>query len=76
MAVPVPIDSWHGPEGTIYEKEKGFNDNLRVDIDPTKIKFVKALKESGTSSIFHVNYDTEPRVLKAVRYRCIASQID
>lgn len=59
------IDLWHGPEGTIYEEE-GFNDNLKIEIEPTKIKFIKELKESEASSIFYVNYDSEPRVLKVV----------
>ncbi|EEH19928.2 hypothetical protein PABG_02187 [Paracoccidioides brasiliensis Pb03] len=53
-----------GPEGTIYEKEKGFDANLRIEIDPTKIRFIKELKRSEASSIFHVNYDGKPLVLK------------
>ncbi|EDN07417.1 predicted protein [Histoplasma mississippiense (nom. inval.)] len=52
-----------GPEGTIYEAS-GFDDDLRIEIDPTKIKFIKELKTSEASSIFHVNYDGMPRVLK------------
>ncbi|OAT12442.1 hypothetical protein BDBG_07780 [Blastomyces gilchristii SLH14081] len=52
-----------GPEGTIYEAS-GFDDDLRIEIDPTKIKFIKELKTSEVSSIFHVNYDGMPRVLK------------
>jgi hypothetical protein len=55
-----------GPEGTIYEKEKGFDDNLRIEIEPTKIQFIKELKRSDASSIFHVNYDGNLRVLKVV----------
>lgn len=55
-----------GPKGTIYEKEKGFDDNLRIEINSTKIKFIKDLKSSETSSIFHVNYDDKSRVLKVV----------
>lgn len=31
-----------GPEGTIYYED----DNLRIEIDPTKIKFIKELKRS------------------------------
>nr|KMM69768.1 hypothetical protein CPAG_06082 [Coccidioides posadasii RMSCC 3488] len=53
-----------GPEGTIYEKEGGLNDNLRIEIDPTRIKFIKELKKSEASSIFYVNYNGKPRVLK------------
>ncbi|EFW15114.1 conserved hypothetical protein [Coccidioides posadasii str. Silveira] len=53
-----------GPEGTIYENEKGFDNNLRIEIAPTKIDFIKTLKRSNTSLIFHVNYDGKPRVLK------------
>ncbi|RMJ22989.1 hypothetical protein PHISP_06129 [Aspergillus sp. HF37] len=60
----IPVDLWRDPEGTIYEKEKELNDDLRIEVDPTKLKFIKKLKESETSSIFHVNYDGEPRVLK------------
>ncbi|EER41393.1 conserved hypothetical protein [Histoplasma capsulatum H143] len=52
-----------GPEGTIYEAS-GFDDDLRIEINPTKIKFIKELKTSEASSIFHVNYDGMPRVLK------------
>jgi hypothetical protein len=33
--MPIPVDLWRGPEGTIYEKGKGFNDNLRIEVDPT-----------------------------------------
>ncbi|OJD20592.1 hypothetical protein ACJ73_08077 [Blastomyces percursus] len=40
----------HGPEGTIYEAS-GFDDDLRIEIDPTKIKFIKELKTSEASSI-------------------------
>lgn len=54
-----------GPEGTIYEASR-FDDNLRIEINPTKIKFTKVLKTSEASSIFHVNYDGMPRVLKVV----------
>ncbi|KAK2834926.1 hypothetical protein FQN49_006774 [Arthroderma sp. PD_2] len=53
-----------GPEGTIYAKENGFDPNLKVEIDPTKIEFIKELKASEASSIFHVNYHGKPRVLK------------
>lgn len=55
-----------GPEGTIYEKEKGFDDSLRIEINPTKISFIKELKSSEASSIFHVDYEDKPRVLKVV----------
>ncbi|KAL1952988.1 hypothetical protein VTO42DRAFT_3784 [Malbranchea cinnamomea] len=58
------IDLLRGPEGTIYERENGFDDNLRIEIDPAKIKFIKELKRSEASSIFHVNYEGKPRVLK------------
>ncbi|EGC49255.1 conserved hypothetical protein [Histoplasma capsulatum var. duboisii H88] len=50
-------------KGTIYEAS-GFDDDLRIEINPTKIKFIKELKTSEASSIFHVNYDGMPRVLK------------
>ncbi|OJD25849.1 hypothetical protein ACJ73_02785 [Blastomyces percursus] len=53
-----------GPEGTIYENEKGFDNNLRIEIAPAKLEFIKTLKISDTSLIFHVNYDGKPRVLK------------
>ncbi|OAX85336.1 hypothetical protein ACJ72_00301 [Emergomyces africanus] len=53
-----------GRKGTIYEKEKGFDHTLSIEIDPTKIKFIKALKRSEASSIFRVDYDDKPRVLK------------
>ncbi|KAL1999751.1 hypothetical protein VTN02DRAFT_4068 [Thermoascus thermophilus] len=53
-----------GSEGTIYEKEQGFDDELRIQIDPTKITIIKELKRSEASSIVHVNYDGKPRVLK------------
>jgi hypothetical protein len=56
----------HGPEGTIYEQEKGFDLALRIEINPTKIKFIQELKRSGASSIFHVNYYGKSRVLKVV----------
>lgn len=55
-----------GSEGTIYEKEKGFDDSLKIEIDPKKTKFIKELKKSEASSIFHVYYDGKPRVLKVV----------
>ena len=55
-----------GPEGTIYKEEKGFDSALRIDIDPVKIGFIAELKISEASSIFHVNYDGNPRVLKVV----------
>ncbi|KAK2767690.1 hypothetical protein FQN54_003848 [Arachnomyces sp. PD_36] len=53
-----------GPEGTIYEKETGFEDSLRIEIDLMKVEFIKELKASEASSIFHVECDGEPRVLK------------
>jgi hypothetical protein len=62
-----------GPEGTIYEREKEFDDNLRIEIDPTKIEFINELKRSEASSIFHVNYDGKPRVLKVVCALAIAA---
>lgn len=64
--MPISIDLWHGPEGTIYEKEKELSESLRIEVDPKKIKFIKELSESRTSSIFYVNYDNEPRALKVV----------
>lgn len=63
----------HGPEGTIYEKENGFDGNLRIEIDPTKIKFINELNISEASSIFHVNYDSKPRVLKVVCASAVAA---
>ncbi|KAK2736639.1 hypothetical protein FQN55_001585 [Onygenales sp. PD_40] len=53
-----------GPEGTIYETEKGFDDNPSINIDPAKVRFIVELKRSEASSIFPVNYDQNPRVLK------------
>ncbi|OJD14689.1 hypothetical protein AJ78_04980 [Emergomyces pasteurianus Ep9510] len=53
-----------GPAGTIYRDETGFNEDLRIAIDLAKMKFIKELNASDTSSIFHVNYDGKPRVLK------------
>jgi hypothetical protein len=60
--VGVPL----GTEGTIYEKEKGFDWSLTIDIDPKEIEFISELKRSEASSIFHVNYNGKPRVLKVV----------
>ncbi|KAB8278695.1 hypothetical protein BDV30DRAFT_233656 [Aspergillus minisclerotigenes] len=54
----------HGPEGTIYRDEEGFDDILKIDINFTQMKIIKELKKSETSSIFHVNYNDEPRVFK------------
>ncbi|WEW57294.1 hypothetical protein PRK78_002759 [Emydomyces testavorans] len=56
----------HGPAGTIYEKEKGFDDILRIEMDPTKTKFIKELKSSEASLILQVQYDGKPCVLKVV----------
>ncbi|EDN07642.1 predicted protein [Histoplasma mississippiense (nom. inval.)] len=53
----------HCSEGTIYEVSR-FNDSLTIEINPTKIKFIKMLKTSEMSSIFHVNYDGMPHILK------------
>ncbi|EEP81146.1 predicted protein [Uncinocarpus reesii 1704] len=52
------------PKGTIYETEKGFDASLMIEVDPIKIKFIGELKTSEASSIFHVNYNGKPRVLK------------
>lgn len=57
-----------GPEGTIYEKERGFDQKLRIEIDPAKITFIKELNRSKASSVFHVKYSDKPRVLKVVRW--------
>ncbi|KAE8330925.1 hypothetical protein BDV39DRAFT_201520 [Aspergillus sergii] len=54
----------HGPEGTVYRDEEGFNDTLKIDINFTQMKLIKELKNSEISSIFHVNYNDEPRVFK------------
>ncbi|PGH07421.1 hypothetical protein GX51_01720 [Blastomyces parvus] len=48
-----------GPEGTIYEASV-FDDNFRIEIDPTKIKFIKELKTSEASSIFHFHNNEDP----------------
>jgi hypothetical protein len=64
--MPISIDLWRGPEGTIYEKEKELSESLRIEVDPNKTKFIKELSVSRTSSIFYVNYDNEPRALKVV----------
>ncbi|KAK2807535.1 hypothetical protein FQN50_005403 [Emmonsiellopsis sp. PD_5] len=53
-----------GPAGTIYRDETGFNEDLRIEIDLAKMTFIKELHASEASSIFHVNYDGKPRVLK------------
>ncbi|KAM5457632.1 hypothetical protein MaudCBS49596_000830 [Microsporum audouinii] len=53
-----------GPEGTIYEKENGFDDKFSIEIDSTKIQYIKELKRSEASSILHVKYGGKPRVLK------------
>lgn len=55
-----------GPEGTIYAEEQGFDADLRIEIDPIKIDFIALLKTSNASSIFHVRYDGDDRVLKVV----------
>lgn len=55
-----------GPAGSIYQEETGFNKDLKIEIDPLKTKFIRELKASETSSIFHVNYNGKPRVLKVV----------
>lgn len=55
-----------GPEGTIYRDETGFDDELKIEIDFTQMKFIQELKNSEASSIFHVEYNGEPRVLKVV----------
>ncbi|KAE8153530.1 hypothetical protein BDV25DRAFT_127189 [Aspergillus avenaceus] len=62
--MPGYIDQPLGPEGTIYEKEQGFDSTLRIDIDPAKLAFIQTLKKSEASSIFHVTYEGEHRVLK------------
>ncbi|GMF76932.1 unnamed protein product [Aspergillus oryzae] len=54
----------HGPEGTIYRDEEGFDDTLKIDINFAQMKLIRKLKTSRTSSIFHVNYNGEPRVFK------------
>lgn len=54
------------PTGTIYQDETGFNEGLKIEIDPVKMKFIRELKTSRTSSIFFVKYRGKPRVLKVV----------
>ncbi|EER38046.1 conserved hypothetical protein [Histoplasma capsulatum var. duboisii H88] len=62
--MPGHTDLVRGPEGTIYEKEEGFDGSLRIEIDPTKLKFIQELNISESSSIFHVSYEGKPYVLK------------
>lgn len=64
--MPGHTDLVRGPEGTIYEKEEGFDGSLRIEIDPTKLKFIQELNISESSSIFHVSYEGKPYVLKVV----------
>ncbi|EFW13358.1 conserved hypothetical protein [Coccidioides posadasii str. Silveira] len=49
---------------TIYRDERGFDDSLKINIDFEKVEFVKTLRSSEASSIFHINYYGEARVLK------------
>ncbi|EGC41761.1 conserved hypothetical protein [Histoplasma capsulatum var. duboisii H88] len=53
-----------GKEDTIYCDEAGFDDNFKLNIDFAKMEFEETLNVSEASSIFHVNYCGEPRVLK------------
>ncbi|OJD21069.1 hypothetical protein ACJ73_07592 [Blastomyces percursus] len=53
-----------GPENTIYRDETGFDENFKIAIDFAEMELIAILKESETSSIFHVNYNGKPRVLK------------
>ncbi|EER45817.1 conserved hypothetical protein [Histoplasma capsulatum H143] len=53
-----------GKEDTIYRDEAGFDDNFKLNIDFAKMEFEETLNVSEASSIFHVNYCGEPRVLK------------
>lgn len=55
-----------GPEGTIYRDEAGFDDELKIEIDFIQMKFIQELKTLEESSIFYVDYNGEPRVLKVV----------
>lgn len=55
-----------GPEGTIYEDETRFDNNLEIDINLQKIKFIEVLKTSEALSIFHVYYNSKSCVLKVV----------
>jgi hypothetical protein len=55
-----------GPENTIYRDETGFDENFKIDIDFAEMELIAVLKESEASSIFHVNYNGGPRVLKVV----------
>ncbi|OAX77485.1 hypothetical protein ACJ72_08217 [Emergomyces africanus] len=40
-----------GPAGTIYRDGTGFNEDLRIEVDLAKMKFIKELKTSETLSI-------------------------
>ncbi|EER37896.1 conserved hypothetical protein [Histoplasma capsulatum H143] len=51
-------------EDSIYRDETGFDESFRIDVDFSKLELVERLKDSEASSIFHVNYCGEPRVLK------------
>ncbi|OJD11965.1 hypothetical protein AJ78_07366 [Emergomyces pasteurianus Ep9510] len=42
-----------GPAGSIYQKEAGFNKDLKIDIDPLKTKFIRELSFRD----FHNNGD-------------------
>ncbi|EEH03295.1 conserved hypothetical protein [Histoplasma capsulatum G186AR] len=53
-----------GRAGSIYQEETEFNKDLKIEIDPLKTKFIRELNASETSSIFHINYNGKPRVLK------------
>lgn len=55
-----------GPEGTIYQDDVGFDDELKIEIDFTQMKFIQELISSKASSIFHVDYISEPCILKVV----------
>ncbi|OJD12016.1 hypothetical protein AJ78_07333 [Emergomyces pasteurianus Ep9510] len=53
-----------GPAETIYRNETEFDDEFKIDIDPSRMSIIKELKASKASSIFYVNYNGKPRVLK------------
>lgn len=60
-----------GPAGTIYRDETGFDEDLKIEIEPAKTTIIEELRATETSSVFHINYDGEPRVLKVVKLQLI-----
>ncbi|OJD11089.1 hypothetical protein AJ78_08074 [Emergomyces pasteurianus Ep9510] len=51
-------------DDTIYRDETGFDNSFRIHIDFARVEFVETLKESGTLSIFYINYYKKSQILK------------